>query len=286
MGAKMAFGVCKLTGTKGTYIKCHLLPRALTVPPERGEVRVEAGEGRLPIARYDSWFDKTIVTRKGEDIFEALDTFAIAELRRQKLVWSSWAEYENVCPIGSDRIDDQWGLRHVEFSDPERLRLFCLSLLWRAATTNLTGFSTITLPPSRLGLLTDMLLSNRATPFEHFPVHLIQLRTRGGWHNQSPIKQIKRFADADGAEREMGTFRFYMDGLVIHIDDEVDDPVHWRFKGIALGEASKQTVLTMPFEKSFQDELITGHMMNTLQDDRHANTVARIFGRTQDSLSG
>ncbi|WP_349433621.1 hypothetical protein [Pararhizobium sp. A13] len=279
----MTFGVCKLTGAKGTFIKCHLLPKAITAPPDRSEVRVEGGEGRLPTARFDSWFDKTIVTRKGEDIFERLDAFAISELRRHKLVWSSWADYEVLCPIESERIDDQWGVRHVAFSNPERMRLFCLSLLWRAAMTELPGFTTVMLPLRRLQLLTDMLLSDSATPFEHFPIHLIQLRTRGGWHNQTPIKQVKRFPDVDGTEREVGTFRFYMDGLIIHIDDDVDDPVHWRFKGVALGESPEQVILTMPFERSRQDELITSHMLNELNDERHAAIVDRIFAQSSET---
>lgn len=279
----MAFGVCKLTGSKGTYVKCHLLPKALTSPPIRNEVRVEGGEGRLPTARFDSWFDKTIVTRKGEDVFERLDAFAITELRRQKLVWSSWPDEESCCPVESEPMDEQWAMRHVEFSNPERMRLFCLSLLWRAATTELAGFTDVELPPPRLQILTDMLLSDRATPFEYFPVHLIQLRTRGGWHNQTPIKQFKRFPDGDGTERDIGTFRFYMDGLIIHIDDELDDPVHWRFKGIAVGESPKQVVLTMPFEGSFQDELITSHMLDAVSDELHAATIERIFGRNKET---
>lgn len=273
----MTFGTCKLTGAKGTFVRCHIIPKALTSPQNRGEVRVEGGEGRLPVARFDSWFDKTMVTRKGEDIFERLDTFAISELRRHKLVWSSWADHDLLCPIDSELIDNQWGAREVAFSDPKRMRLFCLSLLWRAAMTELSGFTTVTLPPERMQLLTYMLCSDCPLPLEHFPVHLVQLRTRGGWHNQTPIKLIKNFADDDGVEREIGCFRFYMDGLIIHIDDEIDDPVPWRFKDIALGESSKQLVLTMPYERSFQDDLITGHMLNAMKNERHSAIVESIF---------
>lgn len=275
----MAFGTCKLTGNKATLIKCHLLPKALTSPPDKGEVRVEGGLGRRPISRFDSWFDKTLVTRKGEDIFELLDAFAISELRRHRLVWSSWDETDICCPKSSERIDDQWGVRNIAFSNPSRMRLFCLSLLWRAAMTKLPGFDTIELRPKRLQLIGDMLLSNDPSPLEHFPVHLIQLRTLGGWHNQTPIKQTKRFMDVDGSEQKVGMYRFYMDGLVIHIDDELDDPVRWRFKGQALGETEEQMVLTMPFEQSFQENLINGHMLGTMSDTENAQTVERIFGR-------
>lgn len=260
----MTFGICKLTGARGTFVRCHLLPKALTSPPNKSEVRVEAGEGRLPVRRYDGWFDKTIVTRKGEDIFEQLDTFAISELRRLKLVWSSWADNEQICPIESKLFDDdRRGFRQVSFSNPEKMRLFCLSLLWRAATTNVIGFSTVVLSPERLQILTDMLLTNTAKPYDKFPVHLIQLSTRGGWHNQTPLKQSPQVTDENGIEQELFFFRFYFDGLVIHINDEISEPVNWRSKGVALGETSSQIVLTVPFEHSFQNELINDHMLGT-----------------------
>lgn len=271
----MAFGTCKLTGTRGTFVKCHLLPKALTTPPDRSEVRVEGGDDGHPIARYDSWFDKTLVTRQGEDVFERLDTFAIAELRRHYLVWSSWGD-KSKCPVESEEFDGEKGLRKVSFSDPVKMRRFCLSLLWRAAMTNLPGFSTVKISDVRMRLLTELVLSNDATPFEHFPVHLIQLITRGGWHNQTPIKQIREFEE-QGEKREVGFFRFYMDGLIIHIEDEIDDPVQWRYKDVALGESKSNFVITLPYENSYQDRLITSHMLNAMSDEKHAAVVERIF---------
>lgn len=274
----MTFGTCKLTGTHGTLVKCHLLPKALTSPPERNEVRVEGGEGRRPVARYDSWFDKTLVTRKGEDVLADLDTFAIAELRRHKLVWSSWGG-DLYCPVESQSLNERWGVREVSFANPVKMRRFCLSLLWRAALTDTPGFSTVTLPDERIKLLTELVLSDTATEFDKFPVHLIQLRTQGGWHNQTPIKQTKQFHEADGTEQAVGLFRFYMDGLIIHVEDELDDPVRWRYKGVALGESNPYLLMTMPFEGSFQDELITRHMLDAINDEQHSITVDRIFRR-------
>jgi len=283
----MAYGTCKLTGTQGTLVKCHLLPKALTCPPDRGEVRVEGGEGRLPVARYDSWFDKSIVTRKGEDIFEKLDDFAIKELRRHKLVWSSWGRDEVTCPVPNDDTTKWGGVRFISFSDPARLRLFCLSLLWRAAVTKLPGFSTITLSDDRRDLIRDMLLSENAAPIHCFPINLIQLTTRGGWHNQSPIKQFLDLKEFE-APTKIGVYRFYFDGLVIRINDELDDPVPDRHKGIGLGEATPQVVLTVPYEGSFQDGLISQHILEAARDDRKASMVERIFAsgrRTQGKLA-
>lgn len=231
------------------------------------------------MARYDSWFDKTIVTRKGEDIFELLDDFAIKELRRHKLVWSSWGDDELLLPLSHQESSESEGnWRYVEFSDPERMRLFCLSLLWRAAVTQQPGFDTITLSGERLEIIRSMLLSNRATPFNYFPINLVQLTTKGGWHNQTPIKQVVDYEEPDGTQSKVGVYRFYMDGFIIRINDDLEDPIKDRHKGVALGESQNQLVITIPYEGSFQNELINDHMLDAITDGQKAKIVERIFG--------
>lgn len=39
--------------------------------------------------------------------------------------------------------DSHWGFRKVNFSDPKLMRLFLLSLLWRAAATDREDFNEI-----------------------------------------------------------------------------------------------------------------------------------------------
>src|SRR5450631_2831048 len=66
---------------------------------------------------------------------------AINELRRLELVWSGWGnktslpseDWKGTFPRG-------YGLREVRCSNPNKLRLFFLSLLWRAAATDLPEF--------------------------------------------------------------------------------------------------------------------------------------------------
>lgn len=228
------------------------------------------------MARYDSWFDKTMVTRKGEDVFEKLDNFAIKELRHHKLLWSSWGEDEIVCPVGNDDNMARGGVRYVSFSDAPRMRLFCLSLLWRAAVTRLRGFSTISLAQDRLEMIGRMLLSHSAEPFSFFPINLVQLTTKGGWHNQSPIKQTIDLEEL-GTPAKVSVYRFYFDGLIIRINDDLDDPVEGRYNGIGLGENAQQLVLTVPYEGSFQDGLIRQHILESIADEKRAAIVERIF---------
>jgi hypothetical protein len=79
----MANGTCRLTGTKGKFVKSHLIPKALTRPEEPGLPLIQGGSGKRARKRWDSWYDSELVTREGEDILSALDDWAIRYLRSQ-----------------------------------------------------------------------------------------------------------------------------------------------------------------------------------------------------------
>jgi hypothetical protein len=88
----MGYGVCKLTGTHGKFVKCHIIPAALTPPEVKGDPLHQGGQGRS-VRRISSWYDKALVTRAGEEFLRDLDTWGIRELRQQKLIWSSWGAH-------------------------------------------------------------------------------------------------------------------------------------------------------------------------------------------------
>ena len=81
-------GYYKLTHRPGAFVKSHLLPEALTRPTVAGAALIQYVEGRRPGQRWTSWYDSELVTRDGEDVLSALDTWAIAAMRAQKLAWS------------------------------------------------------------------------------------------------------------------------------------------------------------------------------------------------------
>jgi len=130
-------GTCKLTLKEGRFVKAHLIPRALTTPAEKGMPFFQWKSGATPKRRWSSWYDQNLVTRDGEDILTEFDTWAIAELRKQKLVWSSWGKSKSLGSLHSAASGTPWGIRKIKDTDPAKLRLFFLSLLWRAASTKL-----------------------------------------------------------------------------------------------------------------------------------------------------
>lgn len=251
----MTIGLCALTLRPGKYVKSHLIPRALTRPEVPGAKFIESGRGEKPIYRSDSWYDSRLVIAGGEAILARYDTWAIAALRRHKLVWSGW-------PDGISRLDDLWGeldgasglsVRSIEGLHGGRLRLFLLSLLWRAAATSRHEFSEISLPPDELEQLRMMVLTGTPEPLDFYPVTLFQHTTRGPAHNYSPVGPA--FLRTEQATPKI-TFRFYMDGLVAHF---YRDFSHMAVDAVAteslrVENSRRLLVVGLPFEGSMQEE--------------------------------
>lgn len=247
-------GVCKLTGERGNFARSHIIPRALTKPRAGGEAFAQFGGGKRPVRRRNSWYDPQLVIHKGEALLRDYDTWGIRELRRTKLVWRSWGPMQKLStkdflPFkGTD-----WGVRRVTFSDPKRMRLFLLSLLWRAATTNLQEFSEIKIRASDLKKLTKFVREGVLPPNSFFPVTMTQISTVGYMHNLSPIAQNKE------ANRILGIripaediFRFYFDGLVIHFYRRPRPETLDGIKHMAVGSVRPINISTVTFERSWQ----------------------------------
>jgi hypothetical protein len=148
--SKKQTGICKLTHRSGVFVDSHLIPMALTKPKQKGIPFVQYRNGEHPRKRWSSWYDPQLVTQAGETILGAMDTWAVAELRKHKLVWSSWGDSDTLGALHKSIGDSPWGIRKLEGINQGRLRLFFLTLLWRAAATTLPEFSEVDIPSEDL----------------------------------------------------------------------------------------------------------------------------------------
>lgn len=204
-------GKCKLTGREGKFVKSHIIPKALTRPSVPGSKFIQKNAGNGPnayIRRSDSWYDSSIVTREGENYLAALDAHAIEELRNFGLLWSSSS-------IRKQPIAGKNELILINFASPQKMRLFFLSLLWRASISTLPEFQNVQLPADKLEQLRQIIIGEKEDDLRFFPVAIIALTNKGPIHIQSPEKQ--RFGP-----KGLEIIRFYMDGLIAHI--HLEDP--------------------------------------------------------------
>lgn len=248
------YGVCALTGVRGTFVKSHLIPRALTrIEPANDPIVLINGDQARPRRRWDSWYDGRLVTRAGEDILREYDSWGIATLRRHHLIWSSWGACVQV-PAPHDQHDQDpfFGIRVFEDIEPAQWRLFFASLLWRAAATTLPEFAEIIIPPGDLEVLRRSLVTGTPLGDDFYPVALTQLSTRGQDHIRAPLK--KEMLLFDDAGNPLGTtpiFRFYFDGLTAQFRIPGNLPLQ-PLGPSGVGNEARFAVVTVPFETSRQ----------------------------------
>jgi hypothetical protein len=254
---QMAHGVCKLTGNSGIYVKSHLLPKALTRRSNPNGHFITGGPGRRPKKSWSSWYDEELVIRKGEDILERYDNWAIRELRRLELVWSGWSVKTSL-PVETwfGPKPQGFGLRQVECSNPDKLRLFFLSLLWRAAATSLPDFDDIQLESEDLERLRTMVLTGDPRPLEFYPISLFQLVSKGHSHNLGPVAR-EWVTKYEGEDIRVSSLRFYFDGLIAHIHRKAS--FDSKFGPLHVGASQTLYVQAGMWEQSFQLANIRQH---------------------------
>jgi hypothetical protein len=215
-----------------------------------------------------------LVTAEGESILAAYDDYGIKELRRHKMIWRSWGQEQRLPSEDHFMITDIHGIRRIE-SDPIKLRLFFLSLLWRAAETNLHEFHEIEIPAEHRQQLAETLISGNAPDPDFYPIMLTQLSTRGPPHNMTAVAQEKPIPLL-GKDLSAPIFRFYFDGLVAHFHRDLPGSTAAGLGPLILGNEENIVLNTVTFEGSWQFEnLRTVEFESELE---FPGEIARILG--------
>jgi len=257
----MSNNICRLTGRTGSFVRCHLIPSALTRVGEPGQPLAQFGSGRRPARRWASWYDDRLVIREGEEIFTDLDTFAISTFRTHKLIWSSWGRATTV-PAKLSLLPPVGAVRSIRGINGPRLRLFLLSLLWRAAMTDRPEFSEVSIPEQDVQAVGRMVVEGTASPLDYYSASLIQITTRG------PSQNLTRLADAKVIPNQPGLghqtvpmFRFYFDGLIAHIHKAPLGDL--ALTPSMVGASNNLIVNTVPYERSFQSANLRAVLANS-----------------------
>ena len=270
----MTFGRCKLTGKQGTFVASHLLPKSLTKPSQPGRPFVEAGHGSRPVRRWDSWFDKELVIRSGEDILARFDAAGIEELRKHMLLWSGRDTGSTLPNVQLLSEEHGFGIRQIQDTNAKVLRMFFLSLLWRSAASNRREVAAVTLASSDLEQLRLLLLNDEVGPKDFFPIALTQLTEIGEPHNFAPMATEMAKPPLDGIEPgTIPTFRFYFNGLIAHIFRPKHGAMPDYIKGWHIGE-SDLIVSTQRTRDSFQNLNLIANMREAVEKWPHV--ISRI----------
>ncbi|VVE37418.1 hypothetical protein PIN31009_03943 [Pandoraea iniqua] len=243
-------GECSLTGEHGQLVKSHLIPRALTRLSLAGEKHIQFAIGGRGQRVPDSWYDLKLVTQKGEDILSDIDSRGIEELRAHHLVWSGWGGRAVLCSVLE--LEAGAPFRMLRLSDTSTLRLFFLSLLWRAGASELDAMTYVQLTTAELEDLRKRVLSCDPGSVANFPVVLHQLSTLGPPHNRVPLLEEEPLFGLDGqATGEVVSYvRFYFEGLVARIYLGSRQPLPDWIEQIALRDDGNALISLRPFDDS------------------------------------
>lgn len=249
-------GLCALTKQEGRFVKCHILPKALTRPSVKGAPLHQSTQGRGVKKRWDSWYDPKLVTRDGEDILASIDDAAIRTLKRHRLVWSSWiVTAPNFQKWSFAMPDHSFRLLEVAPFSAEALHRFAVSIVWRSAASTLPDMSEVSLSPLLIEELRQTLVGERKLEPSFLPTSLMQLSTRGETHNQSPyLDKWKSPKSNDTPSKETDIVRIYLDGLIFHVHLNGWSTNELYENPLFLGLAQKQIVPAVTYEASFQAE--------------------------------
>ena len=195
-----------------------------------------------------------------------LDDWGIRYLRSQELVWSGWGPRVALGGLHMPVVGTPWGVRQVEVDDPDRLRLFFLSLLWRAAASELPESAHIVIPPDDLERLRLMIVKGTAQLRSFYAISLVQLSTMGTIHNMTPLSQKKVIPTLGSSTgRTTRIFRFYFDGLLVHIHRQAHDDGYAESLGsLLVGNDRSLRLTTVTFERSFENENLSYVLAETI----------------------
>ena len=244
-------GVCKLTGKHGKFVDSHILPRALTQLSRSGEKIRETALGSRPRWRPATWYDNRLVIREGEDILEAIDTPAIETLRKNMLVWSSFKCDAPFSPEDLIPYSEGISLREICLGSADELRIFFLSIAWRAAASSRPEFEDVQFVDEILEDLRQRVLTRNAGSVWDYPIILDQLITRGAAQNRTPIMENLHLA-VNGSEDKASvvSVRIYLDGLVAKVMLAKGLDLDRGVGGLFLGALDRSIIFARAFEHS------------------------------------
>ena len=226
---------CKLCGLEKKLVKAHIIPEAFFRPlrsEKKAPLLIRPGDyvKRAPIGVYD----KTILCEDCEATFGVWDNYG------QSLLIQN---FKNAQPfIEGDIV---YGYIYDSY-DYDKLKLFFISVLWRASVSNLEFFNTVSL-----------------NVFEDYAKDLILNKNPGSADDFSVM--LARFDELDGQRiilnpqptriQSINYFVFYLTGFVAHIkvDKRKITGVQRKF---IMSPGQALPVVRRPFDESQERKLL------------------------------
>lgn len=192
---------CKLTGETGKAAKAHIIPESFYLIDQKDQQPLKLVSSDVAVPPKKSpigIYDKTIVTASGEKYFLKWDDYAYKLLIENADKMKKIIHAVKKVPIAY-RIDEY---------DYHKLKMFFISLLWRAGVSSRPEFQSVSLGP-HADLLKEMILTNNSGGPDDYAVALAIFDDVSGWATiMSPFPE--RY---DGVR----CYRFFLGNIIAYI---------------------------------------------------------------------
>jgi hypothetical protein len=197
--------ICRLCGKDGELVDSHIIPKAFHRDLKGGSDGAPIIIGTNPLAfpkrNPGGIYEEDLLCRPCEERF------------------GPWDDYGAQCLIQNYARDVQplnFNGEELAYKfptwDEERLRMFALSLLWRAAVTTNETFSAVTLGP-HLARLTERILAGDPGSADDFSVMLVR------WSTMATHESLRKIQMSPYPVKLLGIneVKMFMGGFVIHV---------------------------------------------------------------------
>lgn len=195
----MTMITCKLTGKKGKPVDAHIIPESFYLIDKNDNFplrTVTNTKGAYPKRIPKGIYDATILTHHGEKYFQRWDDYASTLLINK---------FSSTEPIGHDGKV----IAYVyESYDYHKLKMFFISLLWRAGVSSHEFFRRVKLGP-HIDKLKEAILTDNSGDDDFYAVNLVVFDEPKEWP-----KIMDPFPEKI---RDIRYYRFYLGHFIAHI---------------------------------------------------------------------
>lgn len=173
--------LCKLCGEDRPLVEAHIIPESMYPFDEPREplLMVPSSPEIYPGRSRRGVYDRELVCEPCEAKFSPWDDYANRLLRKEP------GEHDYTCVDGEPRVYT------VTPFDYPKLKLFFVSLLWRASESNQSFFAHVSVGPKHTARLREMIWMGEPGEPEEFSVFLVRLTHHDDAHKtvMSPQRQ-------------------------------------------------------------------------------------------------
>jgi hypothetical protein len=190
--------ICKLTGSAGRFVKCHLYPQSFYSVPPDGEYMVTIGGGERHKRSWTGIYDDELVITETEAFFADLDRYAFELLAPNLPHKEFWSR-------ANERLGQEDKITAALFSefDADKLQLFFVSVIWRWAASSRPEAAMIDLGPYSEAAR-EVLVSRTPRP-DLFGVQLARFTDATAFPSMPPVRG--RFNQANAFKMLLGCYQ-------------------------------------------------------------------------------